>query len=231
MLLDWSVCFFNCGEDFVVYNANVANKVIATCKEALQSDNVINELAKNHWYQFYSEAFNQLVATHAALFGGLIAVACAVFALKYWHDNKGYEKELEKKTAKIKEDFDDLETKMRNVILQENFRIRVSICRNFADMGIKNEKFLIPILSELISEASRENLKEILLMELSGQWNDLLDRLIKCKGLKDYEDYCLLLIELLQPVLYEDIIVHLNLDKDKLDELEKRFHDNNKSEV
>ncbi len=108
MLLDWSVCFFNCGEAFVVYNANVANKVIATCKEALQSDNVINELAKNHWYQFYSEAFNQLVATHAALFGGLIAVACAVFALKYWHDNKGYEKELEKKTAKIKEDFDDL---------------------------------------------------------------------------------------------------------------------------
>lgn len=46
-----------------------------------------DSLSNNQWYNFYHDAYANLISTHSALFGTLIAVMVGVFAVKYYFDN------------------------------------------------------------------------------------------------------------------------------------------------
>lgn len=59
-----------------------------------------DSLSNSQWYNFYHDAYANLISSHSALFGTLIAVMVGLFAFKYYFDNikiKKLEKSFEKK--------------------------------------------------------------------------------------------------------------------------------------
>lgn len=57
---------------------------------------IADKISNSHWYDYYSLAFQELVASHVGLFGALIAVAVAIFGFKYWSDNVNLKKIIDK---------------------------------------------------------------------------------------------------------------------------------------
>lgn len=69
-------------------------------ESAMHKDSIINSRSMD----FYSNSFNNLIATHVGLFSALIAVAIAIFIFKYWIDNKKFDEDYKKKLdAKVDE--------------------------------------------------------------------------------------------------------------------------------
>lgn len=68
------------------------------CYELLEKCGIAkDDLLSHHWYEFYNNAYAELITSHAALFGGLIAVAIALFGIKYWLENQNIDEKIKNK--------------------------------------------------------------------------------------------------------------------------------------
>lgn len=83
--------------------------------KALENCSIPQEsLFKSYWYTFYDNAYAELITSHAALFGGLIATAIAIFGFKYWLEYKKFNDIVDDKLADITEKNESLKKKIAN---------------------------------------------------------------------------------------------------------------------
>lgn len=82
-----------------------------------------DSLSMNHWYNFYNDAYANLISTHAGLLGALITAAVTIFCVKYFFENvkmKNLEKEFEEKIRQKQEE-------MQNDFAADQKKMRMSL--------------------------------------------------------------------------------------------------------
>ena len=144
-----------------------------------------DSLFASHWYNFYNNAYSELVTSHAALFGGLIAVTIALFAFKYWIDNKKFNEEVNKKMSEIqneterkfKEKLGDAEERIKS--LEKRCSNLVTLPRKLyiqsiiVNKGTKNiNKTLLNAVKEWLNTSNDDELASLIVadfMELYEQ--------------------------------------------------------------
>lgn len=140
---------------------------------------------EHYWYNFYNNAFSELVTAHAALFGGLIAVAVAVFGIKYWLDNHDIDNKIkykvEKKATEIEEEYkqklidlqkiiNHLEQKSSGISTQ-SYKLYLKILTTSRNSKI-NCSMILDVIKEML-ESSSDEIKRVMFAEIIVLFEDI----------------------------------------------------------
>ena len=179
---------------------------------AVHKDSVINSQSLD----FYSNSFSNLIATHVGLFSALIAVAIAVFVVKYWLDNKKFDEvyndQLKKKTDEIEEkikSFREIDYTVARTVYGSMIRSIMKI-----DGKEKCTKDLIELVNAYIAlgEEKKENGSAV--VGISVVLTDLFNRILKTEQDDELPGCAVALLGTLDNLLEnnEDLYMHVNED-------------------
>jgi hypothetical protein len=203
----------------------ITNLTIQQCQDTLSTSSLIDSIAQNHWYNFYNNAFSHLIACHAALFCALITITCAIFALKYWHEKKDFDKTFSKKlSSKIQK----AENKLRKHIKEQNFEMYITIKKDYIDNLLNTKPHtqtsansIIEHLQDLIicSKESKPHQKQFFI-DFSELWSKILDQLTNTKNIQTKKEECQNIINFLKNFSTSDEEIHLIKFQDKVTQFE-----------
>lgn len=150
--------------------------------EALSNDSCFKSaLFQSHWYNFYNNAYSELVASHAALFGGLIAVTIALFAFKYWMDHKKFDEDVKKEIEKIK---NNTQAEFKEKLDKAESRIN-SLERRCSELINQPQKFYI---KSIMDNKGRRNINALVLSAITKWLDSSIDKELTALMLIDFKD-------------------------------------------
>jgi hypothetical protein len=181
-------------------------------ESAVHKDSVINSQSLT----FYSNSFSNLIATHVGLFSALIAVAIAVFVVKYWIDNKKFDEEYDDKLKKKTREIEKKIKSFREIDYTVAQTVYGSMIRSIMKIDGKEEctKDLIELVNAYIAlgEEKKENGSAV--VGISVVLTDLFNRILKTEQDDELPSCAVALLVTLDNLLEnnEDLYMHINED-------------------
>lgn len=138
---------------------------------------ICDSLNRSHWYNFYNDAYSNLVATQSGLFGALLTAAVTIFCIKLIYDNYIIDK-------KIKKALDDFKLELGTESIKTLNDTRNNF-NNDANLAINDVRAnFINVLTPQINDSNIAPIKIIINEFLNtfnnSQDNTFVDSIIDC---------------------------------------------------
>ena len=125
-----------------------------------------DSLSENHWYNFYNDAYSNLISSHSALWGTLITAAVGIFAFKYYHDTVKIEKIKKSFEQQMKTTCDNFTRDIKDITKDEWNATSVEQVSHILNMSL-------PLINENNTK-SLSSISKLLLHSLQSEKSSIL---------------------------------------------------------
>ena len=184
---------------------------------AIHKDTIVH----NYWYTFYNDSFDKLMSVHIGLFTALIATAIAIFAYKYWLDNRTFNDEFDNrihhKLSVFRKDVKKLKSDSITSVRDSYIHILKILIEIDKEEKLSNQ--FIAVISSYFSNESPDDNDAKMLLSIYPHLFSRLNK-IDAKGMDD--EVREQVYHILQRIKSDAALVPF-VDSDKIETLLKKF--------